>query len=71
VGSADGFAPIREALETALRAGWREQISLVRAVEEAYAFLDAAQDDLGDAEVMTLRILLAQAETQMGRYFGM
>jgi hypothetical protein len=66
-----GFDEVRSALEAALRSGHREQIALVGATEAAYALLDEGDDELGEAEALTLRILLAQAETQLGRYFGM
>ncbi|MBM3275636.1 MAG: hypothetical protein FJZ00_10815 [Candidatus Sericytochromatia bacterium] len=66
-----GYEDVRAALEAALRSGYREQIALVDATEAAYALLDEGDDELGEAEILTLRVLLAQAETQLGRYFGM
>ncbi len=65
------YEDVRMALEAALRAGHREQIELVGAVDATYEFLEAGGDELSDDQVVTLRILLAQAETQLGRYFGM
>ncbi|MBM3266300.1 MAG: hypothetical protein FJZ01_01515 [Candidatus Sericytochromatia bacterium] len=65
------FEEVRKALEEALRAGYREQIDLVGAVDATYEFLEACAEDLSDDQVLTLRVMLAQAETQLGRYFGM
>ncbi len=58
-------------LEAALRLGYREQMALVGSAERAYAFLEEQGETLGDQEVLSIRMLLAQAETQIGRYFGM
>lgn len=58
-------------LEEALRMGHRRQVDLIGAAERAYAFLESAGDELADEQVLGLRMLLAQAETQIGRYFGM
>lgn len=58
-------------LEEALRLGHRRQVELVGSAERAYAYLEEAGQDLSDEQVLTLRVLLAQAETRIGRYFGM
>lgn len=60
-----------DALAEAIRRGPHEQQELVRVTEGAYAFLEEREADLRDDQILGLRILLAQAETLIGRYFGM
>lgn len=60
-----------QALNDAIRNGPHEQQELVRITEEAYAFLEETGEGLEGEAVLGLRILLAQAETLIGRYFGM
>lgn len=55
----------------AIQQGYHQQIDLVATMEEAYAFLEEDEAFLSDEEVLSLRILLKQAETMAGRYFGM
>ncbi len=63
------FETIHETLKEAIRLGPHQQIALVKAVDEAYALMDA--EELGDDQVLALRILIAHAEGLIGRYFGM
>lgn len=55
----------------AIRQGPVEQQELVRITDEAYAFLEAQEDILGEEEILGLRVLIAQAESLIIRYFGM
>ena len=64
------YQEIYNALQAALSAGFRQQIALVGATESAYELLEV-NEDLTDEQILGLRVLLAQAETQLGRYFGM
>lgn len=57
------------ALAEAIRQGPQRQIALVKAVDEAYALMHA--EDLTDEQVLGLKVLIAHAETMIGRYFGM
>lgn len=63
------YATVYETLSEAIKLGPHQQIALVRAVDEAYALLDA--EDLGDEQTLALRVLIAHAEGLIGRYFGM
>ena len=65
------YDEVLSGLEEALRLGHRRQVELVGATERAYAFLEDSAADLTDQETLALRMALAQAETQIGRYFGM
>ncbi|HBN07591.1 MAG TPA: hypothetical protein DD435_02740 [Cyanobacteria bacterium UBA8530] len=58
-------------LLAAIQKGHDNQIPLLAAMEEAYAFLDENEEQLSDEEFLSLRILLKQGETMAGRYFGM
>ena len=64
------YQEIYNSLQMALSAGFRQQIELVRATEAAYELIEESED-LTDEQMLGLRVLLAQAETQLGRYFGM
>ncbi len=67
---AASYDEVYEGLKQALAAGYKRQIALVAATEAAYELLEIAAD-LTDAQALSLRVLLSQAETQLGRYFGM
>lgn len=64
------YQEIYDRLSEALAAGFRRQIDLVSATEAAYEALEE-NEELTDEQMLGLRVLLAQAETQLGRYFGM
>lgn len=59
------------AMLEAIRQGPVEQQQLVRITDEAYAFLESREDTLGEGEILGLRVLIAQAESLIIRYFGM
>ncbi|MBU6430295.1 MAG: hypothetical protein KGR26_14870, partial [Cyanobacteria bacterium REEB65] len=63
--SGPAFQTVYEGLAAALAAGYRRQIDLVAATEAAYELLEQ-DDQLTDDQVLGLRVLLAQAETQLG-----
>lgn len=65
------YEQVLQNLEEALRQGHRQQVDLVGAMERTYAFLEENGHELDDQQVLSLRMLLAHAETQIGRYFGM
>lgn len=66
----DDFDGIYDELREALLVGHERQIALVAVAERAYEYLEA-NPDLGDDQVVGLRMLLSEAENRMGRYFGM
>jgi hypothetical protein len=47
------------------------QLELLAATDAAFAFMNEADESLSDEEVLGLRVLLGQAQTILGRYFGM
>lgn len=65
------YQDMYEALLEAIQQGPHRQQELVRATEEAYAYLEELGAELEGEQVLGIRILLAQAETLIGRYFGM
>jgi hypothetical protein len=65
------YGEVYAILAEALRTGYRQQIELVQAVESSYSFLEEQEEDLNSEQVLSLRMLLSQAETLLGRYFGM
>ncbi len=67
---AASYDEVYDGLKQALASGYKRQIALVGATEAAYELLEIAED-LTDDQVVGLRVLLSQAETQLGRYFGM
>lgn len=65
------YAAVRSALAAAIQSGPRAQAELVRITDETFLFMEHQQDVLQDEQLLELRILLAQAQTMIGRYFGM
>lgn len=65
------YQAIYDRLMSALKKGPYEQIALVQTMEEVYAFLEESDPLLSDEQILSLRILLKQGETQVGRYYGM
>lgn len=63
------FTQTYQTLNDAIRLGPHRQIDLVKAVDEAYALMEA--EDLTDEQVLSLKVLIAHAENLIGRYFGM
>jgi hypothetical protein len=64
------FDEVVAELTEAIRVGYREQQELVRVTDLAFDYLAEHDATLANEQVMELRILLAQAETMIGRYFG-
>ncbi|MNY38971.1 hypothetical protein D3C86_1736310 [compost metagenome] len=60
-----------DALLDAIEQGPFEQQQLVQRTDEAFAFIEAHDERMSAEDVLGLRVLLAQAETLIGRYFGM
>lgn len=65
------YREMYDALLEAINQGPHEQQQLVQRTDEAFAYLEAHDERLSAEEVLGLRVLLAQAETLIGRYFGM
>lgn len=60
-----------DALLEAIEQGHYEQQQLVQRTDEAFAYIEAHDERMEAEDVLGLRVLLAQAETLIGRYFGM
>lgn len=65
------YQEIYAAMLEAIQRGPDEQQELVRLTDETYAFLEIQEDKLSEAEILSLRMLTAQAESMIVRYFGM
>jgi hypothetical protein len=66
-----GFPAIYQALLKALQNAPYEQLELLQQTDITYAFIEEAGDDLSDEDLLSAKILLGEAETILGRYFGM
>lgn len=64
------YQTMYDGLLEAIRTGYHEQQRLVQVTDATFAYLNEEEDRLSEDEVLGLRILLAQAETLIGRYFG-
>lgn len=58
------------ALKQAIAVAPGEQLALVQATDEAFEFLEVRGAQFTDEEVLELKLLLAHAQTLIGRYFG-
>ena len=65
------FPTIYQTLLKALQNAPYEQLELLATVDATYAFLDEAGEDLSDEDWLSAKVLLGEAETILGRYFGM
>ena len=65
------FKQMYDKLLGALEVSHAEQQALLQATDEAYAFLDAANESLTDEQYLAIKVMLGEAETRLGRYFGM
>jgi hemerythrin-like domain-containing protein len=59
-----------EDLSLAIKNGPFEQQALLKEVDLTYAYIDLEEEHINDEDLLTLKILLAQAETLLSRYFG-
>lgn len=62
---------VYDRLLLAIEQGFHEQQKLVQITDETFAYIAEYEDTLPEEDILGLRILLAQAETMIGRYFGM
>ena len=65
------FQRMYEKLLGALEVSHAEQQALLQATDEAYVFLDEANESLTDEQYLAIKVVLGEAETRLGRYFGM
>lgn len=65
------YPEIYAELLDAINQGPHEQQRLVQMTDTAYAFLEELDQDLEHDQVLGLRVLIAQAESLIVRYFGM
>lgn len=65
------YQDVYDQLLQAIEEGYHEQQRLVQVTDSAFAYISEYEDTMPEDEVLGLRILLAQAETLIGRYFGM
>ena len=65
------YQTVYGALLDALKVSHDEQLALLAATDAAYAFLEAETPVLSDSQYLGLKVLLGEAETRLGRYFGM
>jgi hypothetical protein len=65
------FPTIYQTLLEALQKAPYEQLELLAVVDATFAFLDEHGETLSDDDWLSAKVLLGQAETILGRYFGM
>lgn len=65
------YQAVYERLLLAINQGYHEQQKLVEVTDSTFAYLNEYEDTMAEEEILGLRVLLAQAETLIGRYFGM
>lgn len=65
------YQAVYERLLLAINQGYHEQQRLVEVTDQTFAYLSEYEETMQEDEVLGLRVLLAQAETLIGRYFGM
>lgn len=65
------FPTVYQTLLEALQKAPYEQLELLAVVDATYAFLEESGEALSDEDWVSAKVLLGQAETILGRYFGM
>ncbi|HEY9856747.1 MAG TPA: hypothetical protein V6D05_13470 [Stenomitos sp.] len=65
------YQAVYDRLLLAINQGPHEQQKLVEVTDSTFAYLNEYEDTMPEDEILGLRILLAQAQTLIGRYFGM
>lgn len=65
------YQDVYDRLLQAIEQGHHEQQMLVQVTDSTFAYISEYEDTMPEDQVLGLRILLAQAETLIGRYFGM
>lgn len=65
------YQTVYDRLLLAINQGYHEQQKLVEVTDSTFAYLNEYEETMPEDQIMGLRVLLAQAETLIGRYFGM
>ncbi len=65
------YQNVYDRLLQAINQGYHEQQKLVEVTDSTFAYLTEYEETMAEDQILSLRILLAEAETQIGRYFGM
>ncbi|MFN3429455.1 MAG: hypothetical protein ACK46X_05850 [Candidatus Sericytochromatia bacterium] len=65
------FPQVYQTLLKALQNAPYEQLELLATTDATYAYLSEVGEELSDEDFLSARILLGEAETILGRYFGM